>query len=172
MFRNQRPELVQRSSGRSSGPRDTQIGSGNSLVNTTISFAGVPYGISSSPEDLAIPLVFHYFSQDESDSGGLLIPKTARVTRETKDAALSAALSALGYAILSNTRRSPRELIEGRRQYGKAVRLTSNALQNPAVSRADEILGTVILLAMFEVSIFPTTSSFTVNAYISNTNLR
>jgi hypothetical protein len=117
------------------------------VVNATVSFTGVSYGIPSSPEDLAILLVFHYLSNDETDSRGLLISNVRRLRRETEDAALSAALWALG-TLSCHTKRSPHELIKGRRQYGEAVPLTSGALRNPAASKITNVLVTVILLAV------------------------
>jgi hypothetical protein len=69
-----------------------------------------------------------------------------------QNAALNAALNAVGLAALSNIRMSPRMMLKARREYTTALSQTNHALRDPFLSKQDDTLAAVVLLGMFEVS--------------------
>lgn len=76
-----------------------------------------------------------------------------------QNAALNAALNAVGLAALSNIRMSPQMMLKARREYTTALSQTNYALRDPVMSKRDDILAAVVLLGMFEVSDLKTTPS-------------
>ncbi|CAI7616208.1 unnamed protein product [Penicillium manginii] len=68
-----------------------------------------------------------------------------------QNAALNAALNAVGLAALSNIRMSPRMMLKARREYTTALSQTNHALRDPFLSKQDDTLAAVVLLGMFEL---------------------
>jgi hypothetical protein len=74
------------------------------------------------------------------------------LTKDTRNSAVNAALTAVGLAALSNIRLSPRMMLKARQEYTTALSQTNHALKDPILSKRDDILAAVVLLGMFEVS--------------------
>ncbi|OAP55666.1 hypothetical protein AYL99_09818 [Fonsecaea erecta] len=66
-------------------------------------------------------------------------------------AAASASVTALGLALLANTKSSPTLMMAAREEYTEALRSTNRALEDPFLSRSDLTLMAVMFLGMFEV---------------------
>ncbi|OQU96256.1 Fungal Zn2-Cys6 binuclear cluster domain-containing protein isoform 2 [Cladophialophora immunda] len=67
------------------------------------------------------------------------------------NAAASSSVTALGLAILANTKLSPPLMMAAREEYTAALRSTNIALQDPLLSKSDLTLMAVMFLGMFEV---------------------
>jgi hypothetical protein len=107
--------------------------------------------ITPSTGELVVPLFFHYFTVEDTASGyGLLSCLPQRISM-AKDDALSAAVLSVGYSLFANITNSPDNLVMARRNYGIAVRLTSDALEKCTPSETCEITRVILLLAFFEV---------------------
>jgi hypothetical protein len=128
-----------------------------SVDSSTVQAYHTPHlirSISPSVRELVAPLFFHYFDVEEATSGHALISCLPQTISETEDdAALSAAISSVGYALLSNFTNSSDNLIMARKNYGIAVRLTSNTLQTSIpTSETCRNIRIILILAIFEVS--------------------
>ncbi|KIW66446.1 hypothetical protein PV04_05781 [Phialophora macrospora] len=67
------------------------------------------------------------------------------------NAAVSSSVTALGLAVLANTRVSPTLMISAREEYTIALASTNRALRDPLSSKSDLTLMAVMFLGMFEV---------------------
>jgi hypothetical protein len=115
--------------------------------------------ISPSIEEIVIPFFLNYFSVGSICLSHILKPCLLQSTQGAEENFLTAAVLSVAYAILSNLRNSPETIIIARRKYGKAIRLTWDALQDLTVSsKFNSISMAVMLLALFEVSAMPLTS--------------
>ena len=123
--------------------------------SATVAAAGRPHlirSISTSANELAIPLFFHYFTVEDTASGHALLSCLPQTISTAEDDALSAAVLSVGYSILANITNSPDKLVMARQKYGLAVRLTYKALHTSVPSETCQIVRTIVLLALFEVS--------------------
>jgi hypothetical protein len=148
MFRDQTQEIEQKS-------RLGAVSQSCSTDSTSFATASRSHLIRSlSPEatELAFPLFFHYFNVDDIDTGHALLSCLPQTISMAEDDALSAAVLAVGYSILANTTNSADRLVMARQKYGIAVRLTYNALHTSVPSETCQIVRTIVLLALFEVS--------------------
>jgi hypothetical protein len=116
---------------------------------------GRVHGMPQTSEELIVPLVFHYFSVGDADPSGGLMPGLQHMLTKSKDPVLSTAIDSLGYAVLSNIRRSPNDLVIANRTYETARGLIQQAVNDPPKANATSLIVTIVLLAMFEVG-FPT----------------
>lgn len=115
MFRHQRPGYGRGADVRGTGVKGLRvIGNSSVALESGVVSNRVSYGIASPTRDMAFPIVIHYFCDHEAS--GVSFPHLENVA---ENSLMSIALSALGYALLSNTRRSRPEIIEGRRLYGE-----------------------------------------------------
>jgi hypothetical protein len=73
------------------------------------------------------------------------------VSHATSSHAVRCAVSAIGLAVIANTRNEPNLMEEAREEYATALRLTNMALKNERKSLQDTTLSAVLLLGMFEV---------------------
>lgn len=65
--------------------------------------------------------------------------------------ALSATITAVGLAGLSNSNNAPDVMIVARQNYASALHLVNTALRDPIESKTDQTLVAVMLLGMYEV---------------------
>jgi hypothetical protein len=70
-------------------------------------------------------------------------------------AALSTIITAAGLASLSNAAKQPAVGASARQMYLVALRMVSEALGDPLQVKSDQTLAVVMLLGLFEVSIYP-----------------
>lgn len=64
---------------------------------------------------------------------------------------LTTSLSAVSLAAFSTKLNARKAILKARSQYATALQLTNEAIQNPGSCRDDELLASVVLLALFEV---------------------
>jgi hypothetical protein len=129
-------------------------------IFTRVDYTGLPNchrshltrSITPSERELVAPLFFHYFDVEDTTSGHAIISCLPKTISTAEDDVLSAAISSVGYALLSNLRNSPNVLIVARQKYAIAVRLTRNALKSSVKTETGYIVLVVLLLAIFEVS--------------------
>lgn len=97
----------------------------------------------------------HITSYDSTKSPDTFIDSFTRVLNESADgSSLRKAVLAVAYALYSFTKRSPEMKTRSEMFFGEAVSLTRAALNDPQKSQSDATLLTVLLLSMFEVSLF------------------
>jgi hypothetical protein len=129
--------------------------SSTELVTYSSPRLGSPAHLSQNPsppvQDMATCFFFHNFVMSDSDHCRGHMDHLPQMM-QTPCSPLSAAISSVGMACLSNVTRSPGAMVAARQEYTSAVRLTNFALQDPVQSKADGMLMTVMLLGMFEVS--------------------
>jgi hypothetical protein len=70
------------------------------------------------------------------------------------DHTLNAAVSAVALAAFSNLHASPKTMMKAHAEYATALRETNHSLRDPQLCKTDAVLATVIMLGMFEVSVF------------------
>jgi hypothetical protein len=108
--------------------------------------------IATPDNQLAPSLFFHYFSVEDTDSGHALTSCLPEMISQAEDDALSAAVSSVGYALLSKMPHSSDKLIMARKKYGLAVRNTCSILQTYVASETCWVIRVILILALFEVS--------------------
>lgn len=91
----------------------------------------------------------HYMT--ESHYGGYL-PCLVTLAECWPNSALPAAITAVGLAALANMRQCPQVMLEARRECNTAISLTKSVLNDPDALKRDDVLATVVMLGMFEVS--------------------
>lgn len=106
-----------------------------------------------SPSDQSICVFLHNYAPDDSVVTKVHL-STSQVTSQANSCkAVRCAISAIGLAVIANTRGQPALLAEARGEYATALHLTNMALKNERMSLEDTTLSSVILLGMFEVSL-------------------
>ena len=111
--------------------------------------------LGNSPEEMAVTLLFNTFilrsRHPESLRGSLecLAPLYAKTS---PGSLLSLATSAVALVISAGDPRRRADYALGRRFFGKALRLTNDAIQDTTESTKDETLMAVLMLGMYEVS--------------------
>ncbi|KAJ5901618.1 hypothetical protein N7495_002146 [Penicillium taxi] len=100
-------------------------------------------------QELAKSYIFSHYLTAGPRGGHMsyLLP----LVSDTRNSAINAALNAVGMAALSNIRLSPQMMLKARREYTTALSQTNSALRDPVMAKRDDILGSVVLLGMFEV---------------------
>lgn len=109
--------------------------------------------ISFPTEELIIPFFLDYFAADRNELSQYIMSRLNRTLGGAEDRVLSAAVTSVGYAVLSNIQNSPHDRIVARQRYGTAVRLTTLTLQGSIPCDTNSLLAAIILLSTFEVSI-------------------
>jgi hypothetical protein len=112
----------------------------------------IPRNICLQTEELVMSFVFQYFSLEDTSPSRLFRSCLSPKLHSAEANGLSAAVSSIGHAMLSNIRTSPEDLIIARQKYGEAISLTNIAIQDPASLSMSNMLVLIFLLAMFEVS--------------------
>jgi hypothetical protein len=107
--------------------------------------------LTPSVQDLATCFFFRNFVLSDSDNCKGHMDHLPKMS-QTSGGPLSAAISSVGMACLSNVTNSSDVMFAARQEYASAVRLTNMALQDPVQTKSDGMLTTVMLLGMFEVS--------------------
>jgi hypothetical protein len=106
----------------------------------------------STPESQLIPsLFFQYCAVEDTASGYALTSCLPLMVSTAEDDALSAAVSSVGYALLSRMTNSSEKLIMARQKYGTAVRTTCNILRHSVASETCWVIRVILVLALFEV---------------------
>jgi hypothetical protein len=103
-------------------------------------------------DDLATCFLFHHFVMNDIDPAKAHMGHLPSMVQDAGNDALSTAAIAVGLGCLSNFRQWPSGMVRARQKRTWAVRLINIALQNPDQRSRDEVLMTVILLGVFEVS--------------------
>ena len=108
--------------------------------------------IPTPQRDLVPCLFFQYFTVEDKASGHSLASCLPQTIQTAENDALSAAVSSVGYALLSSMTNSSDKLIVARQKYGIAVRITSDILQSSVAKETCWIIRVILILALFEVS--------------------
>jgi hypothetical protein len=111
--------------------------------------------LSTSPSDQSICVFLHNYTPDDSVVIKVHLTTSQITSQANSCQAVRRAISAIGLAVIANTRGQPSLLAEARGEYATALRLTNMALKNERMSLEDTTLSSVILLGMFEVSLNP-----------------
>jgi hypothetical protein len=106
-----------------------------------------------TPDSVLAPaLFFRYFTVEDTASGHALTSFLPQMGLTAEDDMLSAAVSSVGYALLSRMANSSDKLIMARQKYGIAVRITCNILQTSVAAETCWVIRVILILALFEVS--------------------
>jgi Fungal specific transcription factor domain len=107
--------------------------------------------LTPPPEDRATCYFFSNFVLDESGvSRGHMAYLPRIYQQDSLNGALSAVISSVGLAALSNVSNDPTLMGKARQKHVSALSLTNAALRDPAIAKEDGTLAAVTLLGMFE----------------------
>jgi hypothetical protein len=108
--------------------------------------------VTQSLKELSMAFYWtNYVLPNPTSTNGYLDYLSILYSKRPTSAALSEVITSLGMAGISNLRKSSEIMVEARRSYATALRLTNTALADPTQVKTDETLMAVLLLAFYEV---------------------
>lgn len=155
------PKVLSASPSREHGPngeRDTRCRKQTSLTEISLLKGRPRYNLS--PSLLAMPIedrAFCYFANRYAlaptqylDPGYLPVLKVVS-QRKSLGPCLSSCLSAVSLAAFSTKTNARKSVLRARSAYATALQMTNEAIRRPGSCNDDELLASVVLLALFEV---------------------